>query len=151
MHEGEMTPITGRMECRRRLRQVIADDAGIADLLVADGQLVVGESDRARLVGELGVLERTRVQRDRAGLLTARKRDAPVQAPEHRELGVGNPLAQGIRGTPERRRGLDEVVLQQPRFRQRSPHRELVFSSERAAAEQWQQQLSCFGPATAFK
>ena len=47
VHEREMTPVTDSMERRRGFRQVLADDPGITDLLVAECQLVMRETDRS--------------------------------------------------------------------------------------------------------
>ena len=80
--EREMTSIAGRVQRRRRFREMVADDARVADLLVAEGQLVVGKTDRARVVRELGVLQRARMQRDRPRLLALGVRDPAMQAPE---------------------------------------------------------------------
>ena len=124
--EREVTPVAGGVERRSGFRQVVADDAGVADLLVAERQLVVGEADGARVVRELGVLQRARVQRDRARLLAARKGEAAVQPPERREARVGERLAHRVGRAAERRSGLGQVVLQQPRGCERRTHGDLV-------------------------
>ena len=62
--ERQMPAFPGGMKRGRGLRQVLADDAGVADVLVAVGELIVRETDRPRVMGEIRVLERTRVQRD---------------------------------------------------------------------------------------
>ena len=102
MHEREVTPVAGGVQRRRRLGEMVADDARVADLLVAERQLVVGEANGARIVRELGVLQRARVQRDGARLLAARERDPAVQAPERRELRVGERLAHRVGRAAER-------------------------------------------------
>ena len=56
--EREMAAIAGGVQRGCGFGQVLADDAGIADLLVAEGQLVMREADRARVVRQLGVLQR---------------------------------------------------------------------------------------------
>ena len=48
VHEREVATIAGRVQRGRGLCQVLADDAGIADLLVAECQLVMREADGAR-------------------------------------------------------------------------------------------------------
>ena len=93
MDEGQVTPIAGGVKRGRGFGEVIADDARVADLLVAEGQLVVRETDRAGVVRELRVLQRARVERNGARLLAAGERNASVQAPQGRELRFGNPLA----------------------------------------------------------
>ena len=123
----------------------------VADLLVAESQLVVGESDRARVVRELGVLQGARVQRDRARLFAARKRQAAVQAPERREARVGERLAHGVRRAAERRGGLAQVVLEQPGRGERRAHRGFVVFVQRAGAEQRRQQLRGFDAAAAIE
>ena len=65
VHEGEVAAVAGRMERRRRFGEMLAHDPRVADLFVAEGQLVMGQTDGARLVRHLGVLQRARVQRDR--------------------------------------------------------------------------------------
>ena len=66
MDEREVAAIAGGVQRRCGFGQVLADDARVADLLVAERQLVVREADRARVVRELGVLQRAGVQRDGA-------------------------------------------------------------------------------------
>ncbi len=48
------------MEGGGRLRDVIANDGAFADLPVAEPELVVGEADRARVVGAFRLLQRAR-------------------------------------------------------------------------------------------
>ena len=151
MHQRKVTPIAGGVQGGRRLRQVLADDAGVADLFVAKGELVVGEADGARIVRQLGMLQGARVQRDRTRLLAAGEGDAAVQTPERRDLRVGNLLAQGVGRAAEDGRRLYEVVLQQPGFGQRGADDEFVFTIDRAAAQHRPQNLGSLGPAAAFE
>ena len=58
MDERQVPAIAGGVERRGRFGQVVANDAGVADLLVAERELVVGEPDRPRVVGQLGMFER---------------------------------------------------------------------------------------------
>ena len=106
VHEREMAAIAGGVQRGGGFGQVVADDAGVADLLVAERQLVMGEADGARVVRELGVLQRARMQRDGARLLAAREGDPAVQAPQRRELRVGDRLAHRVGRPAERRGGL---------------------------------------------
>ena len=84
MHEREVAPVAGGVQRGRGFGEVLANDAGVADLLVAEGELVVGEADGARIVRELGVLQRAGVQGDGARLFAAREGDPAVQSPERR-------------------------------------------------------------------
>ena len=45
MDEGEVAAIACRVKCRGGFSEVFADDARVANLLVAEGELVVGEPD----------------------------------------------------------------------------------------------------------
>ena len=53
MNEREVAPITGRMECRRGLGDVLADDRHVADATVTEPELVVRETDTVRVVRDL--------------------------------------------------------------------------------------------------
>ena len=75
---------------------MLANDARVADLLVAERELVVREADRAGVVRELGMLERARVQRDGARLFAARERDATVQPPRVRQARVRDLSRKGV-------------------------------------------------------
>ena len=52
-----MTSIAGGVKRRCRFGEVLADDARIADLLVAERELVVRQTNGARVVRELGMLQ----------------------------------------------------------------------------------------------
>ena len=136
-----MPAIAGGVQCRCSFGEVIADDAGVADLLVADRELVVRQTDGPRLVRQFGVFQGARMERDGAGLLTAREGDAPMQTPERGELRVSDALAQRVRWTAEDRGSLDEIILQQPRLGQGGTNRQLIWTRERTTSEQRQQQL----------
>jgi hypothetical protein len=61
VHEREVATIANGMQCGGSLCQMLANDAGIAYLLVTERKLVVRKTDGARIVRELGVFERPRV------------------------------------------------------------------------------------------
>ena len=65
VHERQVAAIAGRVEGGGGLGQMLTDDARFTDLLVAEGEFVVGQTDGTRVVREFGVLERAGVQRDR--------------------------------------------------------------------------------------
>ena len=112
MDERQVTAIAGRMERRGSLGEVVAHDPGIADLFVAERQFVMGEPDRPRVVGELGMFQCPRMQRDRPRLLTASERNPAVKTPERRQPRIGNRLACRIRRATERGGSLGQVVLE---------------------------------------
>ena len=88
VHEREVAPIAGGVQRRGRLGDVLAHDRDVADLAVALAELVVGEADGARVVRDLGLLQRAAVQRDGARLIAARRREAAVQPPERARGGA---------------------------------------------------------------
>src|SRR5688572_12044968 len=114
---------------------MIAHDTRITDLLVAERQFVVGEANGPRVVGELRMLQRARVQRDRPGLLAARESDATVEPPERREPRIAQRLTDSIGRPAERGSGLGEIVLEQPRFREGGANRDLIPAAQGAGTE----------------
>ena len=106
MHQREVSPVAGGVQRGRGLGDVLADDRGVADLGVAERQLVVGEADGARVVGDLRVLQRASVQGDRARLLAAGVGDAAVQTPQRREQDGRQRLADRVGRAPENGAGL---------------------------------------------
>ncbi len=85
MHEPEVAAVAGGVQGCSRFAGVLAHDGGVADLAIAERQLVVGESDGARVVGELRLLQGAAVERDRARLLAAGVSHAAVEAPQRGE------------------------------------------------------------------
>jgi hypothetical protein len=65
VNQRQMTTVTNGVQRGGRFRQMLADDAGIADLLVAKGKLVMRETNRTRVVCKLGVLQGSCVKGDR--------------------------------------------------------------------------------------
>ena len=59
-------------------------------------------------------------------------------------------LAKRVGRAAERRGGLVEIVLQQPRFGERGANRELVFAGQRTA-KQWREQLGGLSSAAALQ
>ena len=115
----EVPAVARRVQRRRRLRDVLADDRRVADLPVAEAELVVGEADRARVVRALRLLQRAGQERDAARRLAARDRQLAVQPPELRQPGRVEPLA--LFGRIAQRFGrLTDVVLQEPGLGQRA-------------------------------
>ena len=111
--QREVAPIAGGVQRRGRLRDVLADDGGVADVAVAETELVVGEADGARVVGALGLLERAAEERDAARRLAARDRQPAVQPPELGQPRRIEPLALFGR-IAERLGRLADVVLLKP-------------------------------------
>ena len=149
VNEREVAAIASGVQRRRRFGQLLADDAGIADAAIGEGELVMCEPDGARVVRQLGVLERARMMGDGARLITACERQAAVQPPQHGELAVRKFLAQSVGRAPERGGSLGEVVLQQVRFSQRCTNGQFVLAIERARTQQRREHLRrlCAAPA----
>jgi hypothetical protein len=78
VEQREIAPVAGGVQRRRRLGDVLADDGGVADLLVAEPELVVREADGSESCAS-SLAKRAAEQRDRARLVALRKRDASVQ------------------------------------------------------------------------
>ena len=116
--QREVAPVAGGVQRRGRLRDVLADDGAVADLPVAEAELVVGEADGARVVRALRLLQRAREKRNAARRLPLGDRQLAVQPPELGQPGGMQPLA--LFGRMAQRVGrLTDVVLQEPRFGQR--------------------------------
>ena len=131
MHEREVAAIAGGVQRRRRFRDVLAHDRHVAHLAIALAELVVGEADGARVVRRFRLLQRAAVQRDRARLIAARRRQPAVQPPERRETTGRDGVAKRV-GRPSKCSGrLIEVVLKQPRFGERRSDSELVLAGHR--------------------
>ena len=128
VHQREVAPIAGGVQRRGGLRDVLADDGHVADLPVAEPELVVGEADGARVVRALRLLQRLGEERDAARRLAARDGQAAVQPPELREPGRVQPLAP-LRRTAQRLGRLPHVVLQQPRFGERAANLDLLVAA----------------------
>ena len=136
VHEREMAPVAGRVEGRRGLPDVLADDRDVADLAIALTELVMREADPARVVRRFGLLQRASVHRDGARLIATRGGEAPVQAPERGEPAGRHGVAEGVGRAAQRGGGLVEVVLQQRRFGEHRAHRQLFVARERGRPEQ---------------
>ena len=131
MDERQVTAIPGRVERRRRFRDVLAHGRRVADVPVALAELVVRESDAARIVGQLGLLQRAALQRDRARLIAAHVRQPPVQPPQRREAARRNGFAKRVGRPAERGGGLIEIVLKKPGLGEHRPQGQLVVASQR--------------------
>ena len=71
MHHREVATIAGRVQADAAAADVLADDRRVADLAIAETELVVGEPDGARVVRALRLLQRSRQERDAARRLAA--------------------------------------------------------------------------------
>src|SRR4029453_6726486 len=114
---------------------VLANDTRITDLLVTEGKLVMRKTNGARIVRQLGVLQRARMEGDGARLLTARVCDAAMQSPQCGEQCVTDRLAQRVGWTSNRGRSLREGVLKQPCFSERRANGGFLLSRHRAGGE----------------
>ncbi len=66
-----MTTVAGGVEGGGGLGDVFTNDGGVGDLGVAECQFVAGPADGARIMSNLGLLQRPSVERDRPGLLAS--------------------------------------------------------------------------------
>ena len=84
MDEREMAAVAGRVQRRRRFGDVLTENRDVAHLPIAPSQLVMSETDGARVVRHFGILQRADVQGDRARLIAAGRRQPAVQPPQGR-------------------------------------------------------------------
>ena len=66
MELRKISPVAGSVQSRRRLGNMLANNRNIADLLVAEAQLVVGEANGLGIVRLLGVTQGSAEQGDGA-------------------------------------------------------------------------------------
>ena len=111
MDERQMPAVPGCVEGRRRLGEVVAYDSRVADLLVAERQLVVGKADGPGVMRTFGVFQGSGVERDRSRLLTTRERHAAVEPPERRQPRIGNGIADRVGRAAECAGCLGQIVL----------------------------------------
>jgi hypothetical protein len=114
MHHGQVPAVANGVKRRSRLGQVFPDDAGVADLPVAEPQLEMREADSPGIVSLFRRAQCFRQERDAAGRLAACRREAAMQAPEVREPRGIEAFAR-FGWTPERLGRLSNVVLKKPR------------------------------------
>jgi hypothetical protein len=138
------------MERRCRLGDVLADDGGVADLAVAETQLVVCEADGARIVGALGLRERLRQKRDATRRLSACGRQAAVHPPKLREASRLEPFARFGR-TAKRLGGLAQIILEEPRLGERAADLDLFVARETGTFEQANQKRGRLLTAASFE
>ena len=113
MDEREVPLVSGGVKRRCGLGDVIADDRRVADLPVAQPQLVVGQADRPGIVRALGLLERACQEGNAARRLSLGDRQLAVQAPQLRQpRRMSRSRSSG--GCPSASVGLADVVLQEP-------------------------------------
>ena len=151
VHQREVPPIARGKQCRRGLRDVLADNGHIADLAIAVAELVVGETDGARVVSDVGLLQGPAVKRDRAGLIALRRGQTAVEAPERRDPSGRNGFADRVRSTAERGGRLIEIVLQQPCLGEHRPKRELVVARQGRGTQCGGEHLGRICSASAFE
>src|SRR5262245_61808661 len=113
MDHGQMTTITGSVEGRCGLRDVLPNDRRVADLAIAEPQLVVCEPYGAGIVRALGLRESLDQKRNATGGFTAGRRQPPVHPPQLGQSGRLQTLARFGR-TAKRLGRLSQVVLEEP-------------------------------------
>jgi hypothetical protein len=150
MDHRQMAPATRRMERRRCLRDVLSDDGRVADLAVAQAQLVMGKPDRAGVMRPFGGRQGFREQGDPARRLAACGGEPTVHPPAVGEFGGVQPLAR-LGGTPDGLGGLTQIVLQEPGFGQRAPDLDVFLARQPGPLQRPQQQVDGLGPAPLFE
>ena len=142
----QVAPVAGGVQRRGGLGDVLADDGRVADLPVAEAELVVGEADGARVVRALGLLQGLGEEGDAAGRLAAGDGQPAVHPPEVGQPGRIEPLAPFGR-RPERLGRLPDVVLEQPGFGQRAADLDLlVAAADPGCLQRADQQRRRLGP-----
>src|SRR5712691_12209061 len=92
-----MAAIACGVQRRGGLRDMFSDDDDVADLAVTLAELVVRQTDRARVVGGVGLLQGAAVERNRPRLIAARRGQPPMQTPERGKAARGDGVAEGDR------------------------------------------------------
>src|SRR4026207_530700 len=93
MHHREMTSITGGVEGGGRLGDVLANDRHLADVAIAEPELVVSQADRPRIVRAFSLPERLGKKGAPARVCAAGPRQASVHPPQVRKTGRIKPLS----------------------------------------------------------
>ena len=142
MHHRQLTTVAGRVQGRGGLGQVFAKDRGVADPAVAEGQLVVDESDRPGFVSTLGSRESFTEERNSLGGLSASSGQPAVHPPEVGKTGRIDALSR-LGWTPKRFDGLPQVVLKQPRLGQRAAKLNLLVARQAWTPQGTDEQRCC--------
>ena len=150
MDHGEMASIACGVQSGGRLGDVLPHDRHLADLTVAEAQLVVGKADRTRVVGAFRLLQCFGQERDPAGGLAPGNSQAAVHAPQVGEPGRIEPLAP-LRRFSQRFGRLPHVVLQKPGFRQSAANLRLLVSMQPRAPEGAYEEACRLGPGPSFQ
>jgi hypothetical protein len=124
---------------------VLAHDRHLADLSIAETELVVGESDGARIVRAFGLAQGFREKRDAARRLAARNGETAVDPPKVGQPGRIKPLPP-LRWRPERLGRPPHIVLKQPGFGERTPDLDLFVALKTRLSKAADQQGRRFGP-----
>ena len=149
--EAEVSSVARRVKGRRGLCEMLANNRRVTDLSIAERKLVVGESDGARIVRRVCVLQRATLKSDGSRLVTARGSDAPVQSPQRRESRRRHGVAEGVRRAAEHRGRLVDIVLQQPRFGESGAHSQFFVARKYGRTQQWRERLDSLWASTAFE
>ncbi len=148
-HQGvalrEVASIAGGVERGDGGAGVLADDRRVADLPVADGELVVGEPDRPRIQRQLGLPDGAAEQGDGARLVTAQRGDPSVQAPHRRQARRGDPFAEHVGRAAQHRGCARDVVAQEPGLRHRAPDRQFVLAADARSVQRLRERVDGLG------
>ena len=130
MEQREIAAIARGVKRRRCFGDVLAHDRGVADLAIAEGELVVGQTDGFGIVGLLGVTKRSSEQRDRARLVPFRERDSPMKPPKRGKQSGREIFARRVGRASESGRRLRDVIAHQPRFGECASQTDLILVFE---------------------
>ena len=125
MNHRKVTAIASRVERRGRLGDVLANDGHVADVAIAEPELVVGKPDGSRVVRAFRLSQRFGKKCDPAGGFTPRHGEPAVHPPQIGKTGRVKPLSSFGR-LPNRLRRTTHIVLKQPCFGEGAPDLNLL-------------------------
>jgi len=124
---------------------VLAHDRHLADLSIAETELVMGKSDRAGIVRPVGLAQGLGEKRDTARRLAARDRETAMYPPKVGQAGRVKPFA-SFRRSPQRLGSPAHIVLQQPGFGECAADLNVFVAVKTRLSKAADQQGRCFGP-----
>ncbi len=133
------------------LANLFPDDGRVADLAVADAELVVGQADGAGIEREFRLLEGASEERDAARLIAAERREPAVQAPEPGQPRRRDAFAQHVWRAAEHGGRLVHVVPEEPGLGHRTARGQFVVSTEARCRERLGERVERLGAPTVLQ